>query len=227
MANELDNLRPEVREAVAAIDKGNGVFVNGDDCEGGIAWATARAELLRLAEYEQAAGRLAIEKAELRQCAEQCEAELAAMPDADEWHALRERAERAEAELAESRETIKRLNRRVQVAEAGVAEKVKVSAPGSFGRALANAAADMYMRERDEAQAELAALKARAQWQPIETAPHDGNRVLLWNRDWAAPFAGQFYGEAAGGWRLDYRIAPFTHQPTHWMPPPPAPSVEE
>jgi hypothetical protein len=33
--------------------------------------------------------------------------------------------ERAEAELAISRETIKRLNRRVQVAEAGVAEKIK------------------------------------------------------------------------------------------------------
>src|SRR5690242_515849 len=71
------------------------------------------------------------------------------------------RAERAEAELATARETIKRLNRRVQVAEAGVAQKVKASAPGSFGRGLANAAADMFMHERDEAQAELAALKLR------------------------------------------------------------------
>ena len=50
MTDDLDTLRPEVREAVAAIDKGNGVFVNGDDCDGGIAWATARAELLRLAD---------------------------------------------------------------------------------------------------------------------------------------------------------------------------------
>lgn len=78
----------------------------------------------------------------------------------------------------------------------------------------------------EQMKAELATLKARAQWQPIETAPKDGNRVLLWNRDWAAPFAGQFYGEAAGGWRLDYRIAPFTHQPTHWMPLPPAPAEQ-
>jgi hypothetical protein len=87
--------------------------------------------------------------------------------------------EQMQAELAESRETIKRLNRRVQVAEAGVAEKVKASG-GSLGRALANAAADRYMRERDEAQAELAALKARilpgaAEVEIADTDGPDGN----------------------------------------------------
>src|SRR5574337_2005371 len=81
----------------------------------------------------------------------------ASMNEIVEW---RERAERAEAELAASRETIKRLNRRVQIAEAGVAEKVKASAGRSLGCALANAAADAFIHERDEAMAELAALRA-------------------------------------------------------------------
>lgn len=57
--------------------------------------------------------------------------------------------------LDEARETITRLNRRVQMAESGLAEKLKESAPGSLGRSLANAAAEKYMHERDEARAEL------------------------------------------------------------------------
>lgn len=96
------------------------------------------------------------------------------------WQAERCFRAKAEAELAAARETIKRLNRRVQVAEAGIAEKVKASAPGSLGRALANAAADKYMRERDMAQAELAALKARilpgtAKVEIADTDDPDGN----------------------------------------------------
>ena len=46
---DLGNLRPEVQEAVVAIDGGNGVFVNSDDGIGSEKWEVARAELLRLA----------------------------------------------------------------------------------------------------------------------------------------------------------------------------------
>ena len=46
---DLDTLRPEVREAVVAIDGGNGVFVNSDDGIGSAKWKVVRAELLRLA----------------------------------------------------------------------------------------------------------------------------------------------------------------------------------
>lgn len=69
--------------------------------------------------------------------------------------------------LDEARTTIARLNRRVQVAESGVTEKLKESAPGSLGRALANAAAEKYMHERDEALAELAKLRERIAVAPV------------------------------------------------------------
>ena len=103
--NDLDTLRPEVREALKRTDATVEMFdtlvtLNRDEYD------AIRAELLRLAGYEQAAGRLAIEKAEFRQRAEQYEAELASIPDADEWDALRERAEKAEADLASLKATI-------------------------------------------------------------------------------------------------------------------------
>jgi hypothetical protein len=132
--SDLDNLRPEVRDAVAAIDKGNGVFVNGDGCEGGIAWATIRAELLRLA----------------------------------------------------------------------------------------------------RAEAELAALKARMQWQPIETAPRDGSSVII---GCAGKGSGEGVYATEPGWKgwpepgwywvgEDADLArPI--EPTHWMPLPPPPKGEE
>ena len=46
---DLDTLRPEVREAVHAIDHGNGVFVDSDDSIGAEKWRIVLAELLRLA----------------------------------------------------------------------------------------------------------------------------------------------------------------------------------
>lgn len=49
MTDPLDTLRPEVREAVHAIDHGNGVFVDSDDGIGAEKWRVIRAELLRLA----------------------------------------------------------------------------------------------------------------------------------------------------------------------------------
>lgn len=139
--------------------------------------AVLRAELLRLAR----------ENAELReqtkapavvwkQRAERGEADVAAHLAA--FKELSEKYLASEAELAQSRETIKRLNRRVQIAESGLAEKIKASGR-SLGRALANAAADMFMHERDEARAELAQIKERiAKSNPVlcevpEHAPED------------------------------------------------------
>lgn len=56
------------------------------------------------------------------------------------------------AEVRQQRETNTRLNRRCQMYEAGIAEKVELS-DGSLGRALANAAAE-------KAQAEVQRLRA-------------------------------------------------------------------
>lgn len=62
-----------------------------------------------------------------------------------------------------------------------------------------------------------------AGWLPIESAPKDGRRVLLWNERYNAAITGQFYG--LGGWKLDGEMPPLFHQPTHWMPLPAAPGV--
>lgn len=60
-------------------------------------------------------------------------------------------------------------------------------------------------------------------WQPIETAPKDGRRVLLWSAAWHDdPSSGWFGG--VRGWYLAYEAGPFKHQPTHWMPLPPPPA---
>jgi hypothetical protein len=57
-------------------------------------------------------------------------------------------------------------------------------------------------------------------WTPINTAPTDGTRVLLWTKQWSAAHTGQFYGDKWGT-----EIGSFKQQPTHWMalPEPPAP----
>lgn len=72
-----------------------------------------------------------------------------------------------ERERDELRETVSRLNRRAQALEAGIAEKIASHPPGSMGRALANAAAEMYHSraqkaetERDELRAKLAEIYA-------------------------------------------------------------------
>lgn len=66
-------------------------------------------------------------------------------------------------------------------------------------------------------------------WQPIETAPTDEKRVLLFNPDeeyggWCFQI-GAFY-EALGGWQYDGQHPRYSnaHKPTHWMPLPSPPS---
>lgn len=62
-----------------------------------------------------------------------------------------------------------------------------------------------------------------SEWQPIETAPKDGTRVLLWNDLWSDPASGHFGGR---GWESAYELGPWLHQPTHWTRLPKAPSVQ-
>lgn len=57
-----------------------------------------------------------------------------------------------------------------------------------------------------------------SKWQPIETAPKDGSRLLL-----ATPS-----GKMADGiWSLRYQVWSWPYvmtEPTHWMPAPPTPA---
>ena len=57
------------------------------------------------------------------------------------------------------------------------------------------------------------------EWQPIETAPKDGRKILV--------FGGRYktvsLAEADGGWWRSFRLPDTT--PTHWMPLPPPPET--
>lgn len=58
-------------------------------------------------------------------------------------------------------------------------------------------------------------------WQPIETAPRDGRRLLLWDPSRDMPIFGCWAVEWDGWkeWAFDWKLP----QPTHWIPVPPAP----
>ena len=72
-----------------------------------------------------------------------------------------------------------------------------------------------------ELQAENERLKQQLAWQPIETAPKDGTRVLLWRRairDQPTPImADGFWCETC--WVWPYLLS----EPTHWQPLPTPP----
>jgi hypothetical protein len=53
-------------------------------------------------------------------------------------------------------------------------------------------------------------------WQPIETAPKDGTRILLWCGSKAHTFVGQW---SRGSW-----VGAKYHTPTHWIPLPAPPA---
>lgn len=88
----------------------------------------------------------------------------------------------------------------------------------------------------DDARAALARMmaeRAAPKWQPIETAPKDGTRVVLFMDDEA--IEGWFVsGSRFSGWRI---VAMPSHgcgccsytdpEPTHWMPLPDAPEASE
>lgn len=73
---------------------------------------------------------------------------------------------------------------------------------------------------------EIEGLRQQNEWQPIETAPKDGTRVLVWRKHEAG------YSQASrlgvdyyknGSWWGSRRLMP----PTHWMPLPQAPEGEQ
>jgi len=68
--------------------------------------------------------------------------------------------------------------------------------------------------------AELAASRereARMQWQPIETAPTDGARILLCGK--GGKIADGYYGQPDGFANPKRFVWPYIHAyPTHWMP---------
>jgi hypothetical protein len=76
------------------------------------------------------------------------------------------------------------------------------------------------------------------EWQPIETAPKDGTRILLYRPsyfDWARVIGGNWCDEKIAKkprpyWTHDREcligvLEARQHQPTHWMPLPPPPAV--
>lgn len=64
-----------------------------------------------------------------------------------------------------------------------------------------------------------------AEWQPIETAPKDGTRIIFWGPNLAVAegewLSGKWAGHPTEGW---YRTNQSPRvRPTHWMPLPDAP----
>lgn len=84
------------------------------------------------------------------------------------------------------------------------------------GDKTAHVAAD----EIDHLRAELAASRrreARMRWQPIETAPTDGARILLCGK--GGKIADGYYGQPDGFANPKQFVWPYIHaNPTHWMP---------
>jgi hypothetical protein len=122
------------------------------------------------------------------------------------------------------------------------------TSPGGAGEALAK----KLETEADELQAhrarrdlidllrEAAALlteQSRQQeaWQPIETAPKDEVRLILFNPDEHGEYMGSWsvqtgaYYEQLGGWQYDGESVAYgnAHQPSHWMPLPAPPQPKE
>lgn len=63
-----------------------------------------------------------------------------------------------------------------------------------------------------------------SQWQPIETAPRDGSRFLVWEPfEPACEWAWIDMEEEGGELRPCSNRSRFWHMPTHWMPTPTTP----
>ncbi|MFG6599345.1 MULTISPECIES: Lar family restriction alleviation protein [unclassified Sulfitobacter] len=80
------------------------------------------------------------------------------------------------------------------------------------------------VRDAWNARAAIAALTPTPQevWQPIETAPKDGTRILLWLDPQSIVVPAEWRGRWMGD---DYPLNMTT--PTHWMPQPPPPAISE
>ena len=63
-------------------------------------------------------------------------------------------------------------------------------------------------------------MRARCEWQPIDTAPQDGTPVLLFHPAWDVPRIGIRYDETSS-WQQP--CGDLLRMPTHWMRLPPLP----
>lgn len=63
--------------------------------------------------------------------------------------------------------------------------------------------------------------EARAQWRPIETAPKDGSKYLVWAGVTGMAYHKQGYSEAYGP--FSDNLSTWKGRPTHWMPLPESP----
>ena len=83
-----------------------------------------------------------------------------------------------------------------------------------------------------------------SKWQPIETAPRDGTRILAWNSEYGQRetymsmyskgsvgyerwVRGNGPAEIGWDWQEPMNGWAFTWKPTHWMPLPEAPETSE
>ena len=80
--------------------------------------------------------------------------------------------------------------------------------------------------------AEVDALRAIAQWRPIETAPKDADGILVYAPAYPnAPVGEACFHEGTGWWWVgtapgDYYADPIQPPPTHWLPLPAPPEKE-
>lgn len=62
--------------------------------------------------------------------------------------------------------------------------------------------------------------KEASAWQPIETAPRDGTRVLVWDGKHGGHYVARYDEDDLWEWGNDLCGS---LEPTHWMPLPPEP----
>jgi hypothetical protein len=78
-------------------------------------------------------------------------------------------------------------------------------------------AADTALSER------VAELERGLEWRPIESAPRDGTRVIMWGAGWDGPQTHTWQTAE----RAEQELAHWHDPPTHWMPLPAHPSEGE
>lgn len=114
-------------------------------------------------------------------------------------HQQSEEIRRLRAELAASRERF---------------DKATAAFEREQDRALA---AEVRAESAETALAASREREARMQWQPIETAPTDGARILLCGK--GGKIADGYYGQPDGFANPKRFVWPYIHaNPTHWMP---------
>lgn len=59
------------------------------------------------------------------------------------------------------------------------------------------------------------------EWQPIETAPNDGQKLLMWSPGLGIDWLVLYWMD--GYWREPANGMGLKREPTHWMPLPPPP----